>query len=523
VTAEEPVVAFVHRYAGIAEQTPTGQDLASAPYAHAESLAALHPFMLLETSSHALPGAQTSDRGLASRGSLLVDDGIPLYDIATNQSPFVALPSFSLQHLAFAEPADAYRYGDLAGGGTTFVDTHAGSPWSAAAAAGSQSAARVGQTLPQEAWNAAFSHDSGDERARADASLSVPNSDDLFSLSALAASDRLSPADQYLDTSAGGLRIAFERSEENRVHASLTASSGGYDGDDNALSYSAKWSDVQAEGGVLTNSRIQFFADAGMRVSSGAYSTSSLTLSIVSGIATQLRVSAGLQTAGDRYELRLGAGAFDMHYGGGTSGNKTPLDAALVTPGFSGSYALDGHWTVEAQGGASFALPTMLETYVYPPESPALEFDRNTFFIETLKYGDLHRFRASLTAAQERVTGLDSGIVHSIGGSLAWQVTPDISVRAWLLRDNDFTRPYEAVYRFGARPQPVTGGSYWATYETAGMRLDAIYRQDLLDYRADRHADGSVSVPLGHGLRVFAATERRAGTRYVTAGLRIGQ
>ncbi|HEY9181364.1 MAG TPA: hypothetical protein VIO32_11645, partial [Candidatus Baltobacteraceae bacterium] len=520
VSSGEPVVALVHRYTAIAQQNPSQRDIASLPYARAESDASLAAFTLLENSSHALPGAQLSNRGLASRGSLLLDNGIPIYDIATNQSPFVAFPAYALRGASFLPPSEAFAYGDLAGGGTVIADTHGDSPWSGVLTAGNQRAFGAAQSLGDRAWMAAVSADGQDTRERADASFHIPTGDDALEVSALAAADRLAPSAQYLNSSLGGMRIAFSSTRENRVDASLTANAGGYDGDTPMVDYWARWSDVQAQGGVTTGSRIQFFADVSARTSSGSYRTSSATLALTAGTVAQTRVDAGVQTFGERYALRAGAGAYALHYEGGSDGRRAVLDGGIVTPSFLGSYAFDPHWTLELQAGTSFDLPTVLEAFVYPPDDPALTLDRNAMVTGTLSYGDLRRFRASLTASAERVSGLDTGTVHSAGVSAAWQIAPAFALRAWLLRDNDDTRPYEAVYRFGARPRPSTVGSYWLTYEAAGVRIDAIYRRDLLDYGADPHFDASLSLPLRSGVRIFAASERRAGVRYASAGLR---
>ena len=520
VTPDEPVVALVRRYDALSQETPSDRDAASVPYAHAESIAALKPFSVLENSSHALPGPQISDRGTSSRGALVSDNGIPLYDIASNQSPFVAFPAYAAQRVSWLPPSDAFLYGDLAGGGTVLTQTHAADAWSGVAAAGSSSAVRAGQTFEDAAWSAADSHQENDDRMRADASLRVPLGDDAFDVSAIAARDRFAPAFQQLVTSDSGLAFTYTSMRQNRVSASITADGGGYEGTTPSLDYYAKWSDVQAQAGVTTTTPIQFFADAGVRASSGYYWTSAASLPLTAGTVAQTRVDMGAQTAGDRYSARLGFGAFDLRYAGGSAGARSVLDGGMIAPSFAGSYAFDAHWTLEVQAAESFALPTILEAFVYPAETSRLTFDRNLLFAQTLSYGDLRRFRAAVTTLSERVSGLDNGTIHSAGISASWQIAPALSLRAWMLRDNDFTQPYEAVYRFGARPRPSTVGSYWLTYESAGVRIDALYRRDLLDYGADPHFDASVSAPISRSLRIFGATERRAGIRTVTLGLR---
>jgi hypothetical protein len=520
VSPGEPIVAIVRRYDALAQQAPASRDIASLPYSHAESIAALRPFTVLENSSHPLPGPQISYLGTSSRGALLLENGIPLYDVATNQSPFAAFPAYSAQDIAWLPPSDAFTYGDMAGGGTVLADTFGSAPWNGLGIAGGGNALQGGQATQNAAWSSSLASRPDDNRAGADALFRVPFGDNAIDFTALAAQDRYAYDGQHLNTSDTGFRFDYTSVRENRVNASIVADGGGYDGASVPVGYSSKWSDVQVDAGVTTMTRIQFFTDAGVRTSSGAYWTSTNVLPVTAGAIAQTRVDMGAQTAGDRYSFKIGLGAFEAHYAGGAAGANRPLDGGLVTPSFFGSYAFDPHWTLQMQAAQTFALPTILEAFVYPLDGPTLAFDRNTLFTQTLTYSDLARFQASVTDMSEIVHGLDTGTVHSAGVSAAWQIAPDLSLRAWLLRENDFTQPYEAVYRFGVRPQPATVQSYWFTYESSGVRVDAIYRRDLLDYRIDPHFDASISAPLTPQWRVYGATERLSGTRTYSFGLR---
>lgn len=519
VTPEEPVVALVHRYDALAEDSPSERDVASVPYAHAESIAALRPFSVLESTAHALPGPQLSDRGLAPRGMLVLADGIPAYDVATNQSPFVAFPDYAVQHVTWSPPSDAFSYGDLAGGGTLFAQTNGVQP-GALLAAGSSRALRAAQTFANGAWSITGSRDRDDARARAGAFLRVPVSDDALFFTAAASADRSSRAAQHLDSSNDGIRAEYVRVRTNRVDASLSADAGGYDGSAARFTYSARWSDARAQAQIATQTRIQLFAGAGLRSSSGSYTTSGGAPPATAGAIAQTQIFAGARTAGERYAAQLGVGAFGMQYAGGAGGAAAAFGGAAVLPSFSGSYSFDPHWTLNVQAGGSFTLPTILEAFVHPSETAALLFDRSFSLVQTIDYGDLRRFRASLTSAAETMSGLDRGTIHAAGVSAAWQVAPQLSLRAWLLRDDDRTQPYETVYRFGTVPASATVSSYWLTYETRDLRLDAIYRCDLLDYAENPHLDFSVSTPLGGRFTIFGASERYAGIRSFRIGLR---
>lgn len=521
VAPNEPVVAIVHRYDALVDDVPSDRDITYLPYAHVESDASLRPFTVLETSSHLLPGASISDRGLTPRGSLVLDGGIPLYDVATNESPFVAFPGYTVQHVVWQPPSDAFTYGDLAGGGTLFTDTHSADTWSGIGAAGTAGVFRAGETSGDGAWSTAFSQFPGDERERADGTLSVSGNGDAFGFRALASQDRAYLSTQTLDSAVDAASLNYESARENRVDASVDFNGGSYAGTSPSLLYSARWSDVQAQAGVTTNTPVQFFANAGVRASSGYYSTSNYQLQLTAGAISQTRIDAGLQTSGDRYDLRLGAGGYDFFYSGGSDGAKTSMTGGVIVPGFTGSYELDPHWTLEVQAGGSFTLPTVAEAFVEQNHGPGLPFDRNRFVSPELTYGDLHRFRASLVYAAEGVSGLDNGTVHSEGVSAAWQFAPAFSVRAWLMHSDIQTLAYDSVFRFGANPQPATVGAYWITYESAGLRVDTIYRRDLLDYRIDPHFDAALSVPVARRFRAFASTERYAGTRSFIFGFRL--
>jgi len=79
-------------------------------------------------------------------------------------------------------------------------------------------------------------------------------------------------------------------------------------------------------------------------------------------------------------------------------------------------------------------------------------------------------------------------------------------------------------YLTGSEPyggaEPSTG-ALWATYENGNaVRIDAIYRRDLLDGAPFFHVDGDVSGPVTHTLRWFVTTEDRLRVRYLDAGLR---
>jgi outer membrane receptor protein involved in Fe transport len=266
------------------------------------------------------------------------------------------------------------------------------------------------------------------------------------------------------------------------------------------------------------------FADGGARFSAGYYDAAGIGQSRIAGNIVQAHVSIGAQSQTDRLSWRAGLGAFNVAYSGGSSGASTPNSAQILAPSASISYVLSPQWNLGAAASQSFRLPSLLEEYGYGADTSAIYFDRYGTQDVEVSYSDLQRVRVTVFAMNTNVTLLDNGTISSVGASLGWQISPELSLRAWAMHFDDTSQPYAPIFRFGARPQPATPASAWLTFENPhGFRADAIWRQDLIDYRADSHVDGSIGAPLAGDLRWFIGTERRLGARYVSVGLRFSK
>lgn len=524
VDADGTVVAIVRRYDALRSQSPSARDLASLPYAHAETAIALRPFTLLNDSSGVIPGPRISTYGASALGGLLIDDGIPQYDIAAGVTAWRALPGFTVKSVDVRDPANAFRYGDMAGGGTFTVDTHASGRTNVTALGGSENAAGAAGTVSYASYNFGLSSNAQENRSRADASAAVPIREDTLSFGALASRDGFTPENAgSIAESALGVRALFQSSGPAHAYAGIVADRSGY-GITTAAGTPVEgfWGDVSAQGGVSTSTPITLFANIGARESTAYYDASSLGVARIAGTVAQTQATIGAQRSGERYSYEAGMSAFSIGYTGGSLGVSHPMSATLITPSLSGSYALDAHWSYAISAGEAFRLPSLLEAYANGKTQPDLSFDQYGSIVQTLSYTDSGRFRASAFALTERVSNLDEGTVHSEGVQAAWQIAPALSLRAWTMHVNDNTRPEYPIVRFGHAPQPATVGSMWLTYDVAGgMRIDAIYRNDLIDYAPDRHFDASVSGPVNSALRWFASSERVDGNRYFAAGLKI--
>lgn len=520
------VVAIVRRYRALSQPAPAAADLQSLPYANAESAISLAPFVVLNESSKTLPGPSISYYGASRAGGLLLDDGIPAYDIAAGVSSLRMLPQYGLLDVSLRDASDAFRYGDMAGGGIFITGTRTAAGAAGAAITGGTRAAALAQTLPAGAYAAAFSNDRDESRARAEAWLQGSVPDGMLTAQVLAVRD--DTASDYAGSAVSDMsaaRVHYERVRALRTYFDLIADRAGY-GAVTSTEYpvEGRWSDVALETGVSSPYAAGAFLSAGIRASSGYYDPQAAGVARAAGTSLQMHVSAGAQGQSGPLAWRAGIGGFDVAYDGGTLGRARPLFAQMLVPSAAVTYTAAPQWSLAIEADSSFRLPALTEAYIFAPPQNNLAYDRYASQDATLSYTDLRRVRVSLTAMHRNISGLDVGPVNAAGASVAWQIAPSLSLRAWTLHTDDASLPSRQIFRFGAPPLPATPASAWLTYENArGLRADAIWRRDLLDYRPQPHFDASVSAPLAGTLRWFAGSERHGGTRYFEIGVRYSQ
>ena len=526
VTGDGTVVAIVRRYHAAATQSLSSFDLRALPYGRVESALGLTPFAVLTAGTGLLPGPRLSYYGLSQFGGLVVDNGIAAYDIAAGVTPFRTIPAYDGATFATRDPGEAFRYGDLAAGGSFFIQTQPGdATTSATAVTGNQHAVNLSQTLARGSFNLAGSADQNSAQGRADAWMQFPIGDDTLAVTAIATRDDETDEPSSIDSSMTGARLHYDRNDRARTaheYADVTADRAQYTYQDNIWPIEGQWTDLSLQTGVETTGKVSLFADAGARFSAGYYDAESLGQPRIAGNIVQTHVSVGAQSQIDRLAWRAGIGAFDVSYAGGSMGVSQPNSARILTPSVALSYDLTPQWNLATDVSESFRLPSLVEAYGYLADTTALYFDRYAMQDVKLSFTDLRRLRLSLVAMRANVSLLDNGPISAAGASVGWQIAPDVSLRAWTMHVDNASQPYAPVFRFGVPPQPATPASVWTTFEDpSGFRADLIWRQDLLDYRPDSHLDASIGAPLSGNVRWFVGTERRAGVRYVSAGLRI--
>ena len=523
VVPGEPVIAIVRRYDALADETPSPADLQNLPYAHVESSLALRPFTLLAQTSAPYPGSLLSDRGLAQSGSLVVDDGVPTYDVVSGESPYALVPAQFEQSALLRDATNAYAYGDQAAGGIAQLDPFVPDSNLEVATLGSEAIARAQATSGTiAAALASFSNDA-QSRQRADASAlwALPSNQ---SIAVTVGSEQGRDYASLASTFAGSFSFAdavFSDPRALNLTISAVNDRGTYDLANYGAPTSEAWSDSGFSAGVHTNGSVAGFADVAVRSSTGFYDAQATdpALPRIGAALDQTRLDAGLAAAARDYAVTAGVGAFWFDYSGGSYGESQPAKTALVLPSLDATLFPNGAWSLELQGSGSFTLPTFVEQYLYAGYAPQpVEVDRNALEAAILNYTDGARVRVSFEAADENVNGAATGKISSVGLAATWQLAPAIALRAWTMHVSSGV-PFYGTPEYGIAAPTV--GALWFTYDCgAAIRADAIYRRDLLDGLPFYHLDGAISGPLAGALRWYAGAEDRLRRTFVDAGLR---
>lgn len=523
VSAGQPVVVVVRRYDALLSDGPSPADLANLPYAHVESAIALRPFTLLAQSSTAYPGANLSDRGLSPAGSLLVDDGNPVYDIASGSSPYAFVPAHFESSVGIVDASQAFLYGNRAGGGSV-VASPFGDEDGLFVAGGGDAIARA-QTGTDNLGVALATFSNSDEsRQRGDVVTNFsPGTDQTIALAAGSEQGRSFLTSAPFAGSYSFADATYDNARLANLYVNATTDRGNDAFAVGAYGAQAVWSDAGISAGVRTNAAVSTFADIGVRASSGTYASSQYgyALPAIGANFRQLHSDAGVTTGNRDYNLTAGVGAFWLQYQDGV--RQTPLKAGLALPSVQAQLFPNGHFGGTIEAAESFTLPTfeqVYSNYYYPPAT--LDLQRNTLQAVSFDYTDLSRLRIALEAASQRVSGAASGTISSAGIAASWQIAPVLSLRAWTMHVTDTVPSVPALNAYPTLASP-TESAAWLTYDaTSGVRVDAIYRRDLLDGAPFYHIDGDISGPIAQRLRWYAGVEDRLGRTFLDVGLRLG-
>ncbi len=304
------------------------------------------------------------------------------------------------------------------------------------------------------------------------------------------------------------------------MHASFVADRGGYMASEGGLPITDIWSDSNFTAGVRTRGTVAAFADVSNRLSTGIYDATAYQEPRIGGTLTQNRVDAGIDATARDLDVTAGIGFFGVDYTGGSDGSSVPATGHLATPSLLVRLFPNSRWSATLDASGSFTLPTLWEQYAFHDGYHTFVYDRNSLYSATLSYTDDARVRVSVEAASQHVSGNTNGLVVSDGVSIAWQIAPAISLRAWTMHVSDSTAPSYGNPFYGSG-MPSDVNALWLTYENgAAVRVDAIYRRDILNREPFYHIDADVSGPITDRLRWYAGVEDRQRTNDLDVGVR---
>jgi len=524
VVRGQPVVAIVSRFSALLDPAPSPEDLAALPYGRAESSIALRPFELLQQTTKFYPGSALSDRGLQPQNGLLVDAETPNYDVVFGASPYATIPSRYEASANVFSASDAFLYGDQAGSGIVTLDPFAGNA-NGVGLYGSDSVVRIEDGSQNADVVAGSSSSWFESRQRVDGELTIP----LSGAQSVRLSGGTAQGYQYIPAqyrAASNFSFANATFDDAQPSVDLRAAAvydrGDYTTHEDDSPVGDVWSDEQFTASARTRGAVQFFADASSRLSTGIYDAQALGGPRIGGTLAQNRIDAGVSAGTEFYDVTGGVGAFGFSYGGGSDGYSHPSTGHLVTPSIAANLLPNANWSAHLEASESFDLPNLWQQYAYEGGYGSA-YDRAALYGGSVTYTDQSRVSASYEAAWQFVHGYLNGQVTSSGVSVTWQIAPALALRTWTMIASEGTVPSGQVPYVYSETSPSVG-DVWLTYENGGaLRVDAIYRKDVLDGGPFYHVDGDVSGPVRGAVRWYAGVEDRLRSTHVDAGLQIGR
>jgi len=510
-----PTVVIVTRYRALERSEPDERDLASLPYKDAAESAALAPYVLAVPSGARI-GA-LSDRGLERGRGLVLDGGTPIYDPTNGDSALFGFPGRSAASVHSIGASRAFGYGSYAGGGTFAFDRLADDPqpslrFDSGPTTSFALTERIGALFPsiarardedgveRDRADLAYAGTFGGGSLRAEVSSASQQSDnlavaenrwrDLASISYATASRRYRT---FLDAGTYTSRAAFEFKPGGSIYQTLS----------NSVNLNARVEHpgpvVVAVGGTLAQAGGTYEVN---HTGHGAYYGSQL-------IYLEARHEGSLS-------FDLGFSASNLTIARADNDGGRGSVGALLPSARLGA-RLGGRFELNAGISTSLRAPTLLEL------KNAYSIELGNLVETALAYDNGRRFRAEATAFRQQLSGLGARTLNGVGFSLAWQVAPRLSLRAWSLHDtsNDTVQSALALPYSPLQSPSLERALVWASYEApSGVRFDLIAHRDAGALGPSANVDGDVVVPLYAGVALTAGSTRRDLLRRSYFGVR---
>ena len=506
VGADRIAIAIVHRYDVPRIEGASANDIAHLPYARPEQIFALAPFVVLNDSTRTIPGVTLRDRNAGYDGLLTVN-GVPDYDFAGAISTYDTIPQGDVTSANVYRVDQAYRYGNVAQGGTFGITTEAGP---SRAGYGNDALFRAGSESDGAYGDLAYSKwQNGDRRARATfgADFSTPGIAEDLSLSSGTAD--VAPASLVaLHSSFSAARFSARMLGKTDAFGSLTVDRGSYAYSSTHFPADAVWSDAEFSAGITSHAAVAPFALFDSRLSTATYYSNVTQPDSAVGSLRVTRATAGISITQRAWDAVVAYGSTNGVYrvvtAPGSIQNANANDALL-----SVDLHPEDRWSLHASTSAGYTFATLIGIYAPAATGYPQPAERGDTSEATLTFTDSSRVSTAITTLAWR--GSSGTATSSAGASVAWQIAPRLSVRSWLMH---------AQTRAGSVPSSALVGSTWLTYDNdEAFRADLIWGRDLLDGNMQGHLDGTLSGRFSPGVQWFAATEERQLHRAYSVGL----
>jgi hypothetical protein len=518
--SSEPLIVIVTLYGALAEPGLSQRDYQVLPYRRPSDSLGLVPY-LVATQPLGPYGGSVSDRGLNLGYALVLDQGAPTNDLAGQTNAFATVPGRAVQRVDLAPASDAYRYGDYAGGGTFVLDDLGDAPGALALDSGVDGAFAAYRRLGGFAPSLAESRDDTDGVVRQRAGLDYEGAFAGGVLRVGAVASDQTPQDDTPQSGVWGSLLHAAYATASRRYRTFADAAASQIGMQDAAAYGAANSMSSAVVGSLRVEHpaavMTAFGVAG-QLYTGTYAVpvaGSLDARLGGGVG-YVEASGGNARASFDAGLSLSQLALQSSEGGRRQSDA--LNALL--PSLGGRYALGGGFALRASISDSFRTATLAQLLVMPSDQRD-PFERGSLVDAGIGYDDGRRFRLDGMLFRENLTGFVNRTTTGVGASLAWQVAPLISLRAWTLNDSadQYTLPLPYL---PAAPLALSRGVVWASYANPNaLRLDVILRRSVTLGPAETDLDGDVVLPLARGFALTAGTSRVRGTRTFYAGVRL--
>jgi hypothetical protein len=518
VAGRSNLVLVIRRYGALESDVPAPADLSALPYGRIVDDLGLVPFTV-----PSFGGQDISDRGLGAGHGLVVDDGVPLVDLATGSSGLADFPDRYARQISVVGPQDAFRYGTYASGGVFALRPSDGEGSYGSADVGSAPSLTLEPAIGEIHPAYGESNDDGVLSRRADLDVTTGFAGGTLD-AGVGASEQSTTAFAGIDPSSRVADLAHvDFATASRLYRTFVdvsaASVSQFDDAEQSDLYRSDYlaADVRLE----RPGPIALAAGALTTRETASYALPVYPYALLSGRAYDETAYVEAQTGDEHYGAHAGLGLSNVNADESLTLGRSAGGGMSLLPSLGGTAPLGGGAFVSAGYSQALRVRTLLESLVTPAPPPgAAPLDRDELAETAFGFDDSARVRAELIGYRQFASGASGERESGLGASLVWQLAPTISVRAWTLRATPLDlagtyQPYAAFAGLDASRQVL-----WATYANGdGLRLDAILHRDGVAGNAVP-LDADLWIPIVASAALSIGSAQVNGVRRYYVGLR---